>query len=118
MVDDGHGLEFQNFLVRNLPLQWPVAFAKARQTLDLLGGGRFVAGLSAGGFLDSAQAMGAPARTPGQSLEALEEAIVIMRAWWGTTGVPRLHGRHYALEGARPGPKPALVAAAAADSSW
>jgi alkanesulfonate monooxygenase SsuD/methylene tetrahydromethanopterin reductase-like flavin-dependent oxidoreductase (luciferase family) len=51
--------------------------------------------------------MAAPARTPGQSLEALEEAIVIPRAWWSTTGVLRFHGRHYALEGARPGPKPA-----------
>jgi alkanesulfonate monooxygenase SsuD/methylene tetrahydromethanopterin reductase-like flavin-dependent oxidoreductase (luciferase family) len=96
----------------------PAAFAEAAATPDLLSGGRFAAGPGPGGFLDSAQAVGAPAETPGQSLEALEEAIVIMRAWWGTTGVPRLHGRHYALEGARPGPKPALVAAAAADSSW
>jgi len=52
------------------------------------------------------------------SLEALEEAIVILRAWWSTTGVLRFHGRHYTLEGARPGPKPAFVAAAAANSSW
>src|SRR3984893_16132034 len=93
--------------VGNLPLRPPAAFAKAAATLDLLSGGRFEAGLGAGGFLDAAQAMGAPARTPGQSLEALEEAIVILRAWWSTTGVLRFHGRHYTLEGARPGPKPA-----------
>ena len=73
----------------------------------MLSGGRFEAGLGAGGFLDAARAMGATARTPGQSLEALEEAIVILRAWWSTTGVLRFHGRHYELEGARPGPKPA-----------
>src|SRR6202165_3851788 len=93
--------------VGNLPLRPPAAFANAAATLDLLSGGRFEAGLGAGGFLDAAQAMGAPARTPGQSLEALEEAIVILRAWWSTTGVLRFHGHHYALEGARPGPKPA-----------
>jgi alkanesulfonate monooxygenase SsuD/methylene tetrahydromethanopterin reductase-like flavin-dependent oxidoreductase (luciferase family) len=93
--------------VGNLPLRPPAAFANAAATLDLLSGGRFEAGLGAGGFLDAAQAMGAPARTPGQSLEALEEAIVILRAWWSTTGAMRFHGRHYALEGARPGPKPA-----------
>jgi alkanesulfonate monooxygenase SsuD/methylene tetrahydromethanopterin reductase-like flavin-dependent oxidoreductase (luciferase family) len=93
--------------VGNLPLRPPATFAKAAATLDLLSGGRFEAGLGGGGFLDAAQAMGAPARTPGQSLEALEEAIVIIRAWWTTAGVLRFHGHHYALEGARPGPTPA-----------
>jgi alkanesulfonate monooxygenase SsuD/methylene tetrahydromethanopterin reductase-like flavin-dependent oxidoreductase (luciferase family) len=93
--------------VGNLPLRPPATFAKAAATLDLLSDGRFEAGLGAGGFLDAAQAMGAPARTPGQSLEALEEAIVVLRAWWSTTGVLRFHGHHYELEGARPGPKPA-----------
>jgi alkanesulfonate monooxygenase SsuD/methylene tetrahydromethanopterin reductase-like flavin-dependent oxidoreductase (luciferase family) len=93
--------------VGNLPLRPPAAFAKAAATLDLLSGGRFEVGLGAAGFLDAGQAMGASARTPGQSLEALEEAIVILRAWWSTAGVLWFHGRHYELEGARPGPKPA-----------
>jgi alkanesulfonate monooxygenase SsuD/methylene tetrahydromethanopterin reductase-like flavin-dependent oxidoreductase (luciferase family) len=93
--------------VGNLPLRPPAAFAKAAATLDLLSDGRFEAGLGAGGFLDAAHAMGAPERTPGESLEALEEAIEILRAWWSATGVLRFHGQHYALEGARPGPKPA-----------
>jgi alkanesulfonate monooxygenase SsuD/methylene tetrahydromethanopterin reductase-like flavin-dependent oxidoreductase (luciferase family) len=92
--------------VGNLPLRPPAAFAKTAATLDLLSGGRFAAGLGAGGFLDAAQAMAGPARTPGQSLEALEEAIVILRAWWTTAGVLRFHGGHYGLEGARPGPRP------------
>src|SRR6202165_1356268 len=93
--------------VGNLPLRPPATFAKAAATLDLLSAGRFEAGLGGGGFLDAAKAMGAPARTPGQSLEALEEAIVILRACWSTPGVLRFHGHHYELEGARPGPKPA-----------
>ena len=93
--------------VGNLPLRRPATFAKAAATLDLLSGGRFEAGLGGGGFLQAAHAMGAPALTPGESLEALEEAIVILRACWSTAGVLRFHGRHYQLDGARPGPKPA-----------
>jgi alkanesulfonate monooxygenase SsuD/methylene tetrahydromethanopterin reductase-like flavin-dependent oxidoreductase (luciferase family) len=51
--------------------------------------------------------MGAPALTPGQSIEALEEAIVILRAWWRTAGQLRFRGRYYQLDGAQPGPRPA-----------
>jgi alkanesulfonate monooxygenase SsuD/methylene tetrahydromethanopterin reductase-like flavin-dependent oxidoreductase (luciferase family) len=55
--------------VGNLPLRPPAAFAKAEGTPDLFSGGRFEGRLSAGGFLDATQAMGALARTQGQSLE-------------------------------------------------
>jgi alkanesulfonate monooxygenase SsuD/methylene tetrahydromethanopterin reductase-like flavin-dependent oxidoreductase (luciferase family) len=93
--------------VGNLPLRPPAVFAKAAATLDLLSGGRFEAGLGAGGFLDAARAMGAPGLTAGESLEALEEAVAIMRASWAGDGPVRFHGRHYRLDGARPGPPPA-----------
>ena len=93
--------------VGNLPLRPPAVFAKAAATLDLLSGGRFEAGLGAGGFLQPAHAMGAPARTAGESLEALEEAVAILRASWSDGRGLRFEGRHYRLEGARLGPKPA-----------
>jgi alkanesulfonate monooxygenase SsuD/methylene tetrahydromethanopterin reductase-like flavin-dependent oxidoreductase (luciferase family) len=93
--------------VANLPLRPPAVFAKAAATLDLLSGGRFEAGLGGGGFLDAARAMGAPALTPGESLEALEEAVAIMRAFWSDVRSLRFDGDHYRLEGARPGPAPA-----------
>jgi alkanesulfonate monooxygenase SsuD/methylene tetrahydromethanopterin reductase-like flavin-dependent oxidoreductase (luciferase family) len=93
--------------VGNVPLRPPAVFAKAAATLDVLSGGRFEAGLGGGGFLDAARAMGAPALTPGESLEALEEAVAIMRASWSDEGALRFDGRHYRLDGARPGPKPA-----------
>jgi alkanesulfonate monooxygenase SsuD/methylene tetrahydromethanopterin reductase-like flavin-dependent oxidoreductase (luciferase family) len=93
--------------VGNLPLRPPAAFAKAAATLDLLSGGRFEAGLGGGGFLQATEAMGAPALTPGESLEALEEAVAILRAGWSDAPALRFDGRHYRLEGARVGPKPA-----------
>jgi alkanesulfonate monooxygenase SsuD/methylene tetrahydromethanopterin reductase-like flavin-dependent oxidoreductase (luciferase family) len=94
--------------VGNLPLRPPAVLAKAAATLDLLSGGRFELGIGAGGFLDAAHAMGAPALTPAQSLEALEEGIAVVRAMWGgeRRGL-RFDGRHYQLSGVHPGPVPA-----------
>ena len=51
--------------------------------------------------------MGAPALTPGESIDALEEAIAILRASWNGAPSMRVDGRHYQLAGARPGPAPA-----------
>ena len=93
--------------VANLPLRPPAVFAKAAATLDLLSGGRFEAGLGAGGYLGPAHAMGAPELTPGESLEALEEAVAIMRASWSDERRVDFDGRHYQLTGMRPGPLPA-----------
>jgi alkanesulfonate monooxygenase SsuD/methylene tetrahydromethanopterin reductase-like flavin-dependent oxidoreductase (luciferase family) len=93
--------------VGNLPLRPPAAFAKAAATLDVLSGGRFEVGLGGGGYLDAAHAMGAPALTPGQSIEALEEGVAILRESFGDARSVRFDGRHYQLDGAHLGPKPA-----------
>jgi len=94
--------------VGNLPLRPPAVLAKSAATLDLLSGGRFELGIGAGGYLEAAHAMGAPTRTPGASLVALEEAIAIMRAMWsGERRGLRFDGSHYQLSGVHPGPVPA-----------
>jgi alkanesulfonate monooxygenase SsuD/methylene tetrahydromethanopterin reductase-like flavin-dependent oxidoreductase (luciferase family) len=95
--------------VLNLPLRQPAVVARAAASLDLLSGGRFELGLGAGAFWDAMEAMGAPRRTPGESVDALEEAIEIIRAIWnpGERSGVYLDGEHYHVRGAKRGPQPA-----------
>ena len=95
--------------VGNLPLRPPAVLAKTAATLDLLSGGRFELGIGAGGYLDAAHAMGAPALTPRQSLEALEEAIAVVRAMWSDErrGL-RFDGRYYQLQVSTPAQFPRI----------
>jgi alkanesulfonate monooxygenase SsuD/methylene tetrahydromethanopterin reductase-like flavin-dependent oxidoreductase (luciferase family) len=95
--------------VLNLPLRQPAVLARAAASLDLLSGGRFELGIGAGGFWDAIEAMGGRRLTPGQSVEALEEAIQIMREIWATDkpGGVRINGTYYQVKGAKRGPKPA-----------
>src|SRR3712207_794326 len=53
--------------------------------------------------------MGGPRRTPGQAVDALEEAIDVMRAIWDVSerGGVRVDGEHYRVSGAKRGPEPA-----------
>ncbi|HEX3801715.1 MAG TPA: LLM class flavin-dependent oxidoreductase [Solirubrobacteraceae bacterium] len=95
--------------VLNLPLRPPAVLARAAASLDVLSGGRFELGLGAGGFRDPIVAMGGPDRTPGESVEALEEGIEIIRQLWDTSvrrGV-NVQGKHYQVVGAKRGPEPA-----------
>jgi alkanesulfonate monooxygenase SsuD/methylene tetrahydromethanopterin reductase-like flavin-dependent oxidoreductase (luciferase family) len=94
--------------VLNLPLRPPAVLAKAAASLDLLSPGRVVMGLGAGAFWDGITAMGGARRTPGEAVEALEEAIRIMRALWDTDhpGAVFQRGKHYVVDGARRGPAP------------
>ena len=93
--------------VINLPLRPPAVLAKAAASLDVLTGGRVELGLGAGSFWDGIEAMGGPRRTPKQSVDALEEAIDILRAWWSGERSVDVDGEHYRVHGAKPGPPPA-----------
>jgi alkanesulfonate monooxygenase SsuD/methylene tetrahydromethanopterin reductase-like flavin-dependent oxidoreductase (luciferase family) len=93
--------------VANLALRPPAVMAKAAASLDVLSGGRFELGLGAGGFPDVIAAYGGPRRTPGESVEALEEAIDVIRLLWSEERSVSFEGKHYRLDGARPGPRPA-----------
>jgi alkanesulfonate monooxygenase SsuD/methylene tetrahydromethanopterin reductase-like flavin-dependent oxidoreductase (luciferase family) len=93
--------------VANLPLRLPALIAKQAATLDVLSGGRFELGLGAGAQWDSIAAMGGPRRSPGEAVDALEEAIRIIRLFWKAEGAFEFDGRFYELSGVQPGPAPA-----------
>ncbi|HLU42259.1 MAG TPA: LLM class flavin-dependent oxidoreductase [Microthrixaceae bacterium] len=93
--------------VANLPLRPPAVLAKTAATIDRLSGGRFELGLGAGALWDAIAAYGGPRRSPGESLEALEEAIAVIRLIWSGERGLRFAGEHYRLTGAHGGPEPA-----------
>src|SRR3954451_14290480 len=95
--------------VLNLPLRQPAVLARSAARLELLSRGRVELGLGAGAFWDGIEAMGGPRRTPGESVEALSEAIDVIRGIWdvGERGGVRVDGEHYRVRGAKRGPEPA-----------
>ena len=92
--------------VANLPLRPPVMLAKAAASLDVLTAGRVELGLGAGGFADAVVGAGGPRRTPKESVDALVEAIAILRGMWAG-GSFSYAGEHYTVPGTKAGPPPA-----------
>lgn len=82
--------------------------AQAAASLDTLSGGRLELALGAGGLWNAIASMGAPRRSPGEAVDALREAISIIRAAWDTKapGTVQFEGRHYGVDGLAPGPAP------------
>jgi alkanesulfonate monooxygenase SsuD/methylene tetrahydromethanopterin reductase-like flavin-dependent oxidoreductase (luciferase family) len=95
--------------VLNIPLRPPAVTARAAASLDLLSEGRFDLGLGAGGFWDAIEAMGGRRLTPGQAVDALSEAIDVIRSLWAASerSATHLDGEYYHLQGAKRGPAPA-----------
>jgi alkanesulfonate monooxygenase SsuD/methylene tetrahydromethanopterin reductase-like flavin-dependent oxidoreductase (luciferase family) len=93
--------------VLNLPLRQPAVLARSSASLDLLSGGRFELGLGAGAFWDGIEAMGGQRLTPGESVEALSEAIDIIRGMLDNANKQlKFDGAYYQLNGAQGGPVP------------
>jgi len=95
--------------VLNLPLRQPVVIARSAASLDLLSGGRVELGIGAGGFWDAIEAAGGRRLTPGQAVDALAEAVAVIRQVWAADerGGVRLRGEYYQVTGAKRGPAPA-----------
>lgn len=91
--------------VLGLPYRVPAVTAKMAETLDRLSGGRLVLGLGTGGYDQEFAAFGLPVRTPGQKVDALAEAVQIIRRLWTEPAVSS-GGPHYPLRGARIEPRP------------
>ncbi|GAA3165538.1 hypothetical protein GCM10020001_108270 [Nonomuraea salmonea] len=83
--------------------------ARAAASLDLLSHGRFELGLGAGGFWDAIEAMGGRRLSPGQAVDALGEAIDVIRGLWeaDNRSLFRVDGTYYQVDGAKRGPAPA-----------
>jgi alkanesulfonate monooxygenase SsuD/methylene tetrahydromethanopterin reductase-like flavin-dependent oxidoreductase (luciferase family) len=94
--------------VLNIPLRPPAVLARAVASLDILTGGRAELGIGAGGFHDAIAAMGGPRLSGGESVDALEEAIDVIRALWDVErpGGARYDGKYYSLSGSGRGPAP------------
>ena len=95
--------------VLNVPMRPPAVVARAAASLDLMSRGRVELALGAGFFWDAMAAMGVPRLDPGESVDALAEAIDVVRGIWAADARSPLDhvGEHYRLQGAERGPAPA-----------
>ncbi|WGW11177.1 LLM class flavin-dependent oxidoreductase [Saxibacter everestensis] len=92
--------------VANLPLRSPVVLARSIATLDRLTGGRVELGLGTGAFWDAIVAAGGERLAPKEAVDALIEAIQVIRGVWGTGSVS-VDGKHHHVKGLHAGPSPA-----------
>ncbi len=93
--------------VASLPLRPPAVMAKAAASLDVVSGGGFELGLGGGAMPELIANFGGPRRTPGETVEAIDEAIDVIRLLWSGERSVSYLGKHYRLVDARPGPPPA-----------
>ncbi|MFF0050747.1 LLM class flavin-dependent oxidoreductase [Streptomyces sp. NPDC005498] len=93
--------------VTNLPLRPAPMLAKTAASIDLLSGGRFDLGLGGGRSWPQIAGLGGPAWTPGETVNAIDEAITVLRTMWRPNSTATFPGKTYTLDGAATGPAPA-----------
>lgn len=91
--------------VLGLPFRLPALIAKMAETLDRLSNGRLILGLGAGGSDAEFAGYGAPVRTPSEKVEALEEALAVIRGVWSEPAFT-YDGAYYRNEATLLEPKP------------
>lgn len=94
-------------VVLALPHRHPAVLAKMAETLDRLSDGRLILVLGGGGPMNEPAygALGLAQRSPREKVEALEEAIDLIRGLWNSSGFSYT-GQHFRTERATIEPKP------------
>ncbi len=90
--------------VLGLPYHSPAVLAKMAETFDRLSGGRLILGIG-GGSDDEFRAIGLDIRQPRDKVDAMAEAIEVLRGLWSQRAFT-FAGRHFRTEAAEIEPKP------------
>jgi alkanesulfonate monooxygenase SsuD/methylene tetrahydromethanopterin reductase-like flavin-dependent oxidoreductase (luciferase family) len=93
--------------VTNLPTRPAPMLARMVTSLSALSGGRVVLGMGAGGLWDRIADLGVPRLSPGDAVEAFEEAIVLVKSLSGGGPPVTYQGRFYQVDRIEPAPVPA-----------
>src|SRR5436305_3673109 len=91
--------------VLGLPYRHPSVVAKMAESLDRLSGGRLTLGLGAGGNNQEAAGFGLVQRSPREKIDALREAVELIRTFWREETVT-YQGAHFQADEGRIEPKP------------
>jgi alkanesulfonate monooxygenase SsuD/methylene tetrahydromethanopterin reductase-like flavin-dependent oxidoreductase (luciferase family) len=90
--------------VTNLPTRPAPMLARTVTSLSALSGGRIVLGMGAGGRWDRISDMGVPRLSPGDAVDAFEEAIVLVKLLSGGGPPVTYQGRYYQVDQIEPAP--------------
>jgi alkanesulfonate monooxygenase SsuD/methylene tetrahydromethanopterin reductase-like flavin-dependent oxidoreductase (luciferase family) len=93
--------------VTNLPSRPAPLLARTVTSLSAISGGRVVLGLGAGGLWDRIADLGVPRLSPGEAVDAFEEAMILVKLLSGGGGPVTFKGRHYQVNAIEPAPLPA-----------